>query len=356
MAHKDGPVDWYITALGSGGRLRDTILAERYHARKGRVVHIYRPKKREATAPWFPDRVWQSSMCANGVYDDLTKGFILENIACQKGKGPDMAIRIVVRYLQALHRAQPGKTVYGVHLDIRKYFPSTPQDEVKALDLKRISEPRFIPYLNEIIEMQEDPRPKEIINEDPFGTRGTGLGSQVNQLHQVALLNDLDHELKSFCKYYIRYNDDFLILSHDRKITESARKLIKETLQSLGLEMVDKSGVFKAKNGFYFLRKRFILTSTGKIVIRLHPKALSDERKILRHLKELMDEGRRTMTDVKAHYQSWVANAEYAGDAPIKTMDSFYTRLFRQKPEYKRKRRYLYGQDHRNQNGQNQET
>ena len=72
-------------------------------------------------------------------------------------------------------------------------------------------------------------------------------------------------------------------------------------------------------------------------------KALAEERKTLRGLKRGVDQGVRTMDDVKHHYQSWTANAEYAGDAPIRAMDHFYTVTFRQKPEYKRKRRYLYG-------------
>ena len=87
--HKDGPVEYYITALGAGAKLRREIRSGRYHARRGTIVYIFRPKKRVATAPWFRDRVWQRAMCNNGVYDDLTRGFLYENICCQKGKGQD---------------------------------------------------------------------------------------------------------------------------------------------------------------------------------------------------------------------------------------------------------------------------
>lgn len=347
VSHKDGPTEFCYTALTSGGKLSDEIISGKYHARKGTTVQIYLPKKRTATAPWFRDRVWQRSMCDNGVYDDLTRGFLRANVACQKGKGQDMAYRIVIEYLQRLHRAAPGETVYGVHLDVQKYFPSTPQAEIKALDRSRVTEPRFIPYLDEVIDLQDDPRPEAEIRDDPFGKRGTGLGSQINQLNQIALLDGLDHEAAQICPCYIRYNDDFLILSHDRTAVEAARDLIKKRLTERGLTMTDKHGVFRAANGFYFLRKRFIMTETGKIIIRLHPRAMADERKTLRKLKAKVDIGARDMEDVKRHYQSWVANAEYAGDAPIREMDKFYTQLFRQKPEYKRKRRYLYGQDRR---------
>ena len=144
---------------------------------------------------------------------------------------------------------------------------------------------------------------------------------------------------------YIRYNDDFLLLGHDRALILKAKALIGKMLAEKGLTLTDKAGVFKAENGFYFLRKRFIMRPSGKIILRLHPKALSEERKQLRNLCDLVRAGRRSMADVQAHYQSWVASAEYAGDAPIAAMDRYYKQLFRLKPVYKRKRRHLYGQD-----------
>ena len=344
VSYKDGVTSWYVHRLTRAESLHRDLKAKRYKLRPGTKVQIYRPKRREAVAPFFRDRVWQRSMCNNGVYHDLTKSLIYDNVCCQKGKGSDMAIRRVIKFLQKLVREGAEKPIYGVHLDIRKYFPSTPQRLVKELDRQKIADERFLPFLDELIDSMKDERDEGDIALDPFGRRGTGLGAQINQLHQIALIDALDHRLKCFCKYYIRYNDDFLILDHDRAVVERARKTIKEYLQTIGLEMTDKSGVFTVqKNGFYFMRKRFIVTKTGKVVIRLHKKALHDERKTLKGLKRRVLRGERTMADVQRHYQSWVASASYAGDAPIREMDKFYTELFRQHPQYKLKKRYLYG-------------
>lgn len=343
QGHKDGPVRYAYTALGSAGLLRREILSGRYHARQGKEVQIYRPKRRTATAPWFRDRVWQQSMCNNGIYRDLTEGFVFENLACQKGKGPDKAIRLAIKFLQRLYWSDTSAPIYVEHLDIRKFFPSTPQALVHGLDRKRIKDRRYLPYLDEIVDMQEDPRTEDEIAEDPYGRRGTGLGSRVNQLHQIALLDGLDHKAKAITPCYIRYNDDFLILSHDREAIVTARELIRETLAGYGLTMTDKHGICTAEHGFYFLRKRFVMTRTGKIILRLHPRVMADERKVLRKFKEMIDSGERTMEDLQRHYQSFVANAEYAGDAPIRKMDVFYRQTFGARPKYKRKRRYLYG-------------
>ena len=344
VRYKTGPSYWYIHRITMTRKLQQDILNGKYKLKPGKVVKIYKPKRREAVAPWFSDRVWQRSMCNNGLYDDLTRGFILDNIACQKGKGQDLAIRRVIVFLQKLYRSDPKANIYGGHYDIRKYFPSTPHKAIKALDEKVVTEKRYISYLSEIVDSVKDARSPEDINADPFGERGTGLGSQINQLHQISLLNGLDHELKCFCKYYIRYNDDFLILDHDKQVIQRAKELIEKRLAELGLTMTDKAGVFIVqRNGVTFLRKRFVLTGTGKIVIRLHKGALTEERHILKHLKEELKAGRIDMHYIKRHYQAWIAQAEYAGDGPIRTMDKFYTVLFRAAPQYKRKKRYLYG-------------
>ena len=343
VSRKESVMEFYITRIASCERLQSDLKHGRYRLRRGKKVQIYRPKRREAESPYFRDRVWQRSMCNNGVYDDLTRGFILDNIACQKGKGNDMAIRRVIRFLQTLYRSDPDAPIYGVHLDIRKYFPSTPHALVKAMDAARVKEPMFLQYLEEIVDGYNDERSLDVIAADPFGARGTGLGSQINQLNQIALINPLDHELKRLCRFYIRYNDDFLILTHDKAIAERAKCIVCEWLKSHGLEMTDKSGIFTVNHGFYFLRKRFIVKPGGKIIIRLHKRALSDERAQLRRLHTAVKAGEKTMVDVHNHYQSWVANAEYAGDAPIRAMDAYYCELFGQKPQYKRKRRYLYG-------------
>ena len=87
------------------------------------------------------------------------------------------------------------------------------------------------------------------------------------------------------------------------------------------------------------------MTRSGKITIRLHKRALSEERNTLRGLKRKVDAGEIDMDAVQRHYQSWIAFAEYSGNAPIRAMDKFYKELFRAAPVYKRKKRYLYGTD-----------
>lgn len=344
VSYKDGAMSWYLHRLTKAEELRRDILRGRYKLRPGTKVQIYRPKRREAVAPWFRDRVWQRSMCNNGVYHDMTAGLLYDNYACQVGKGTDLAIRRTIKCLQKVYRETGTNEGWVVHLDVRKYFPSTPQSEVTAMDRELIAEPMFLPYLTEIVHSLKDERPPDEIAADAFGERGTGLGSQVNQLHQVALLSPIDHELKRFCKYSLRYMDDFLVIDKRRETCVRAERLLTERLKERGLECTNKSGIAPLRRGFCFLRHLFVLTETGKVIVRLHPDTLRNERKALKALKNAIRRGEADMPYIRQQYQCFIAQAEHSsGDGAIRAMDKFYTQLFREKPKYKRKRRYYHG-------------
>lgn len=344
VSNKDGPLDWYLHSLMKAKALKTDIERGRYKLRPGTKVQIYRPKRREAIAPWFKDRVWQRAMCNNGVYRDLVHGLIYDNSACQKGKGTDQAIRRTVVMLHRIYRMDGSNDGYGVHLDVKRYFPSTPHSEILKLDERRIAETRYLPYLREIAVALKDERPAEEVEADPFGPRGTGLGSQINQLHQVALLDEIDHELKCFCKNVQRYQDDFLILDKSKVVCENARDTVTRMLAERGFRCVDKAGLFRLRDGFYFLRKRFILTDSGKVIVKLHPSVPKTERHALRGMKAALDDGTVTMEDVRIHYQAFIAQASYAtGTGLIRDMDKFYKSVFGEKPKYKIIRRNLHG-------------
>ncbi len=344
VSHKDGPTDWYNHAYTKAKYLKDEIEHGRYKLRPGAIVKIYRPKYREAIAPWFKDRVWQRSMCNNGVYHDLTSNLEYDNYACQIGKGTDLAVRRTIQALQAIYRDTGSNDGWGVHMDGKKYFPSTPQMQVKAHDREVVTEPLFIPYLDEIIDSYVDPRPPEVILADPFGKRGTGLGSQINQLNETALLDDIDKALSEFCKHSSRYMDDFLILDKHKEVCQKAEETIRDMMAQKGLQVTNKNGCFRLKDGFFYLGLRFRLTDTGKVIVRLGKDAMKNERNALRGLKRQLDAGKTDMAYIRVHYQCFIARAEYSrGDGAIHSMDQFYKELFREKPIYKRKRRYFYG-------------
>lgn len=52
-----------------------------------RVFYVYEPKKRLVQAPAFVDKVVQHALVDNLIYERITRSFILDNYASQRGKG-----------------------------------------------------------------------------------------------------------------------------------------------------------------------------------------------------------------------------------------------------------------------------
>ena len=75
-----------------------------YKARKATKFTITKPKKREIISVSFRDRVYQRSLNDNVLYPTMTRSFIRDNWACQKGRGTDDARDRVKVFLQRMYR------------------------------------------------------------------------------------------------------------------------------------------------------------------------------------------------------------------------------------------------------------
>jgi hypothetical protein len=205
-----------------------------------------------------------------------------------------------------------------------------------------VSEREFIPHLEAIIHSFKDKRPAEVIQKDRFGERGTGLGSPISQLVQLAILNDIDHKI---CRMdgvqgYIRYMDDMAILTQTKEVGDLAAKYVADKLADIGLGLSDKGGNNRMEKGFWFLKKKFILTETGKVLVLPKKEKFSKERRVLRALKNKLDAGQITMLDVENHYESWISGLMILdAGRMIREMDRYYTKLFQKKPNYKCKKK-----------------
>ena len=317
--------------------LRDDILSGNYSISKYVKFTIYEPKKRKILATRIRDRVWQESMIRNGVYDDLTRSNIYDNGACQIGKGTSFTISRTSELLRRYYRKTGSNTGWACHLDAKKYFPSTPHKTSKSVISKTVGDPKFSEMLYEIIDSFTDERSERQIADDIFGERGTGLGSPVSQLVQLALPSRIDHYAKQnlHLKYYVRYNDDVLIWDEDKKKIADACEWIIAEAAKLGVTVVSKEGIYPIKRGLKFLQKRFILTGSGKVVIRLPKDKLAGERRTLRGMKRKVDSGELTMDDVNSHYQSWVSGLLMTKSyGAVRATDKFFTETFRERPEY----------------------
>ena len=318
-------------------RIRDDFLKGTLRLSPYYNFIVTEPKVRLVTATKIRDRVWQQSMIDHGVYRDLTKGNIYDNGACQKDKGTYFTI-VRMKKLLRNYYVKHGQEGYAVHLDAKSYFPSTPHSVTKAVADRDIRDKEIRRYIYDLIDSFQDHRDEAEIKKDPFGVRGTDLGSPISQLLQLAVPKEIDHQMKEKrgCKCYIRYNDDVIIIRKTKDELKSDIEFIKSEASKLGINVVDKEGIYPLKRGIKFLRLRFILTPTGKVIVRLPSDKMQSERKTLRGLKRQLDQNKITMKQVEDHYQSWVSTPYKLGAVgAVKAMDKVYTQIFRKRPQYK---------------------
>lgn len=328
---KDSVANYRLNAVKNTWKLRRDLLNGTYRIQDYHEFHIHEPKEREIVATRIRDRQFQRSLCDNYLYEAVTKGFIHDNCACQIGKGVSFAHKRLGVHLRKYYNKH-GNAGWVLQCDIAKYFPSTPHDVAKAAMRKRIADDRIYQHVANII--------------DSFGgDRGIGLGSQASQLIELAVLDDLDHYIKERLKirHYIRYMDDFLLIHESRETLEHALREIRQQVEALGLTLNRKTQVYPLQRGIKFLRWRYLLTDTGKIVRRMDRRSITRERRKVKKLANKIGSNELPERKLAESYQSWRAHARQGN---TKTIVHQMDRLFCAALQAARKEKY-HEQDHR---------
>ena len=172
-----------------------------------------------------------------------------------------------------------------------------------------------------------------------FGNKGLGLGSQVSQISAVFYPNNIDHFIKDKCqiKTYGRYMDDGYIICNDLNKLKDIVKKFEEKCTELNIIMNKKKcRIIKLTSQFSYLKIRFFITKTGKIVKRLAKMGIIKERKRLRKFFKYLKEGRMSFNQIYLNFHSWLCSRRNGYSYHIKlNMICYYNKLFKEYEEYK---------------------
>lgn len=165
-----------------------------------------------------------------------------------------------------------------------------------------------------------------------FGDRGIGLGSQVPQLIQLAVLDELDHIIKERMgiSHYVRYMDDFILIheskSHLRRCEERIIRFLAEERKLCINER--KTGSSRISQPIGFLGFRFKLHESGKVTWKLPKGNIAKERRKLRRLIKRVADGKMDERGFDDCYQSWRAHAKKSDSrGAIMKMDRYKEKL-----------------------------
>ena len=176
------------------------------------------------------------------LYSFYDKTFISDSFSCRNSKGTHKAINRFEWFVRKVSYNN-RRACWVLKCDIRKFFASIDQNILVNILKQGIKDEDVLNLLREVI--------------FSFKPNGLPLGNLTSQLFANVYLNEFDqfvkHKLK--VKYYIRYADDFVILSQDRKYLEDLILNINDFLQKeLKLEMhPDKVFIKTISSGVDFL-------------------------------------------------------------------------------------------------------
>lgn len=202
------------------------------------VFTIYEPKKRRIVSQGIIDKVVNHLVARHILMPSLEPGLIDQNVASRKNMGTKKGLEYLNKYRNTC--ACKYNKYYILKCDIKSFFASIDQKRLKEKIQKKIKDKDALMIVNNIIDSEE---------------YGLGIGNMTSQTLAIFYLNDMDHFIKEELKikYYIRYQDDFLLLHPSKEYLKECLIRIKKFLENDKLTLNRKTRIYANTDNFIFL-------------------------------------------------------------------------------------------------------
>ena len=253
-----------------------------------------RGKLRHIRSVHYSERVVQRSTCDNALVPMLGRSLIYDNGACLEGKGVDRCMDRLTAHLQQFYRANGfSNDGWAVVFDFSGYFDNILHRECFAVYSRAFRDRRILRLLKDFVIPFGYPAAEtnwqRVKRQDAeqYTGKSLGLGSQISQITAVSYPNSLDHFIKQvLCvRWYARYMDDGYMLHHSKEHLQKCLADLREICACLGIRLNEKkTQIVKLSRGITFLKRRFILTETGKVIVIPARKGIVKERRKMKKL------------------------------------------------------------------------
>lgn len=226
--------------------LHRDLQADKYKHGSYRAFYIHDPKQRLIHKATVRDRVLHHAIfkVLNPIFEET---FIANSFSCRAGKGTHKGVKTLAKILRRVSKNHTGPC-FTLKCDIHKFFASVDHHILLGILEERLDDHRTFALLESIIG-----------SFNSVGQLGKGLpiGNLTSQLFANVYMNEFDQFIKQELKIknYVRYTDDFIIVSHSANYLEDLVTKIKEFLaNSLELELhPNKISTRKYISGIDFL-------------------------------------------------------------------------------------------------------
>jgi retron-type reverse transcriptase len=202
--------------------LREDLLQRQYRHGGYEAFRIQDPKPRDIHKASVRDRLVHHAIY-RVLYPEFDKRFIADSFSCRVNKGTHKALNRfrAMAYQVSLNHT---RTCWILKCDIKKFFASIDHQVLKGILFRCVADGELLSLTSEIIDSFHSGQPG----------RGLPLGNLTSQLFVNIFMNEFDQFVKYRlrARHYIRYADDFVFLSGDRRELENLLLTIKSFLDS----------------------------------------------------------------------------------------------------------------------------
>ncbi|MDP3993633.1 MAG: reverse transcriptase/maturase family protein [bacterium] len=183
--------------------LRDELSTNRYKHGHYTPFTIHDPKERRIHKAGVRDRIVHQAV-VNILERIFECQFIFDSFSCRKGKGIHAASKRLQKFLVKASKNYT-RTVYALKCDIRKFFDRVDHNILLELIRRRIDDNDTTSLLTNIV-----------ASFNATSAKGLPIGNLTSQLFANIYLHELDYFVKHILreKWYLRYCDDFIIISY----------------------------------------------------------------------------------------------------------------------------------------------
>jgi retron-type reverse transcriptase len=275
--------------------IRRALLAGTHRWGAYREFLIRDPKRRMIRAAPFRDRVVHHALF-NILDPIIRRQLIVDTYACIPGRGTHRAVRRFQQFVEA--RKGEG---YVLQCDIRDYFGSVDHQVLLALLRRRIGDARLMDLVSSLVR-----------HGATHPGRGMPIGNLTSQLFANLYLDPLDHFVKETLRvcHYLRYMDDFILLTADRAEAGQLRAQIAAFLEVEVLLGFNPRRVVIAPIGCPRDVLGYVRHGDGRMRIRRRSARRLWSR--LKALPVLLEQGRVSDDFVRSSIGSWFGLAKHA--------------------------------------------
>lgn len=281
-----------------------------------------RGKARHIRAMHFKERVIQRCLCDEILVPVLERPLVYDNGASQAGKGIHFAL-FRLRDMLRRYVRKHGTQGWILLVDFSRYFDNIRHGPIRELLINSFTDRRVRRLTWQFVRA--------------FGDHSLGIGSQVSQILAVAYPSRVDHRIKEVHRIGLsaRYMDDTYAISPDRAALERLLEDCRALWTALGIRLNPRKVQIIPLRRFSFMKVRFLLTDTGRVIMKPCRKSFARMRRKLRAFRDLMTGADMTPEQVNTSYQSWYGYQNHLNaHRALRRMDRYYHALFGQWPRH----------------------